>query len=259
MGRLAFRSPLQPGWPLRRLRLPHFLGLGTQKGGTTTLQKLLEKHPGVYLPPCKEVHYFSLHAEQPPSWYSAHYDEARWRQRRGDITPFYLFHPNAPGHIRALLPQAQLIVLLRDPVERALSQVFHARRNGFEPLEVADALAAEPERLASGSAYSFQKHSYLARSRYLEQLDRYEVLFPPQQLLVLKSEDFFTDTVAVWIRIQRFLQLRPIPLPMKLPRSNAGRGEAETVIEPVRESLKRSLAATASGVKQRYGIDWGWS
>ena len=65
-----------------------------------------------------------------------------------------------------------MIVLLRDPVERALSQVFHARSHGFEPLEVADALAAEPERLASGNAYSFQKHSYVAGSRSLEQLDR---------------------------------------------------------------------------------------
>ena len=140
--------PEQLGWPWRRLRLPHFLGLGTQKGGTTSLQKLLEQHPGVYLPPCKEVHYFSLHAEEPARWYAEHYRDARRGQRRGDITPFYLFHPDVPARIRALLPRARMIVLLRDPVERALSQVFHARRHGFETLEVADALAAEPERLA---------------------------------------------------------------------------------------------------------------
>ena len=129
-----------------------------------------------------------------------------------------------PARIRALLPQARMIVLLRDPVERTLSQVFHARRHGFEALEVADALAAEPERLASGNAYNFQKHSYVARSRYLEQLDRYEALFPKRQLLVLKSEDLFASTRHVWEKIQCFLELQPITL-TALPRANAGSGE----------------------------------
>ena len=258
-GPLAFRSPERLGWPWRRLRLPHFLGLGTQKGGTTSLQKLLEQHPGVYLPPCKEVHYFSLHAQQPASWYAAHYGEARRSQRRGEITPYYLFHPQAPERIRALLPKAKLIVMLRDPVERALSQVFHARRHGFESLEVADALAAEPQRLASGDPFSAQKHSYVARSRYLEQLDRYESLFPRRQLLVLKSEDLFQDTGDVWERIQFFLKLRPIPLPMALPKANAGSGESAQVTAAVRDQLREALSTTAAGVKQRYGIDWDWS
>lgn len=246
------------GWRFQRLRLPHFLVLGTQKGGTTSLQHLLEQHPGVYLPPCKEVHYFSLHAQEAPPWYAAHYSEARWGQRRGDITPFYLFHPQAPARIQALLPRVRLIALLRDPVERALSQVFHARRHGFEPLDVAEALAAEEDRLATGSAYSFQKHSYVARSRYLEQLDRYEALFPKRRLLVLKSEDLFTHTSAVWAQIQRFLRLRTIPLPMPLPKANAGGGEAAGVDPALRTRLRQQLASTAAGVKARYGIDWGW-
>ena len=207
-GPVTLHAPKRSGWPWRRLRLPHFLGLGTQKGGTTTLQKLLAQHPGVFLPACKEVQYFSQNAEKPAEWYALHYREAKRGIRRGDITPFYLFHPDAPTRIRTLLPRARMIVLLRDPVERALSQVFHARRHGFEKLELEDALAAEPERLASGSSYSFQKHSYVARSRYLEQLDRYETLFPQRQLLVLKSEDLFNQTEQAWNRIQQFLKIK---------------------------------------------------
>ena len=222
------------------------------------MHKLLAQHPGVYLPPCKEVHYFSLHAQEPASWYAAHYENAQKGQRRGDITPFYLFHPDVPNRIRALLPRARMIVLLRDPVERTLSQVFHARRLGFEKLELTDALAAEKERLASGSAYSFQKHSYVARSRYLEQLDRYEELFPKHQILVLKSEDLFTNTGVAWEQIQRFLKLRQIPLPRALPRANAGGGEADEVPGKIRDQLKDEFSTTALGVKQRYGIDWGW-
>jgi hypothetical protein len=119
-------------------------------------------------------------------------------------------------------------------------------------------LAAEPERLATGSAYSFQKHSYVARSRYLEQLDRYEALFSQRQLLVLKSEDLFNHTERVWNTIQQFLNLEVIPLPMDLPKANAGSGEAAQVTDAVRAQLRDALSTTASGVKQRYGIDWGW-
>ena len=78
---------------LNRKRLPHFLVLGTQKGGTTSLQKLLKEHPGVYLPPCKEVHYFSLHADKPSSWYAGHYTAARWGQKRGTSLLFTFFTP----------------------------------------------------------------------------------------------------------------------------------------------------------------------
>lgn len=242
----------------RKERLPNFLVLGTQKGGTTSLQKLLDHHPGVFLPPCKEVHYFSLHADRPKSWYASHYKDARWHQKRGDITPYYLFHPLAPKRIKATVPKARLIVLLRDPVERTLSQYFHARRHGFEQLGVSEALTAERERLSSGDPYSHQKHSYQARSRYLEQLDRYESLFPKSRILVIKSEDLFNDSEGAWGQIQRFLRIKPITLPIRLPRENAGHGEASHIDPEIRHMLKREFSATAKGIKERYGIDWGW-
>ena len=255
---MAFEPMKLIGKRLKRLQLPHFLGLGAQKGGTTSLQKLLEHHQDVFLPHCKEVQYFSQHSDKPITWYAEHYAKAGRKKRRGDITPFYLFHPQAAERIKNLLPTAQMIVLLRDPVERAISQVFHARRHGFENLGIAEALAAEPERLSSGNIYSFQKHSYIARSRYIEQIDRYEKLFKKDQLLILKSEDLFQNTATVWERIQKFLELRPIALPLELPHANAGNGEAETVSPRVREKLREALWDTAEEVKIRYGIDWGW-
>jgi hypothetical protein len=249
------------------MRLPAFLCLGTQKGGTTALHKLLAQHPQVFLPSCKEVHYFSLHDQQPLSWYAEHYSAAQPDDRRGDITPYYLFHPRAPERIQQVLPQAKLIVLLRDPVERTLSQVFHARRHGFEPLELEAALEAEAERLEGAEArlrepgstdYSHQKHSYVSRSRYEQQLQRYETLFPAKQLLVLRSEDLFSATEHSWHGIQAFLELDVLPLPAPLERANAGRGEAAAVPEQVRALLRHALADTAAAIKHRYGIDWGW-
>ena len=238
-------------------RLPDFLGLGTQKGGTTTLHRLLSAHPQVFLPDCKEVHYFDQNHHHPPAWYAKHFQSIGRAQCCGDITPFYLFHPQVPQRIHALLPSARLVVLLRDPVERALSQIFHARKRGFEALSPTDAIAAEEERLASGCAISLQKHSYVARSRYLEQLDRYQALFPADQLLVLQSEALFEAPEPLWQRLLKFLDLAPEPLP-PLPRANAGDGGAAGVDPDLRLKLRQTLAPTARGVRERYGFGWDW-
>ena len=239
--------------------LPDFLGLGTQKGGTTTLHRLLGQHPEVYLPACKEVHFFDQNYSSGEAWYREHFQGARADQRCGDITPFYLFHPDVPGRIHQHLPKARLIVLLRDPVERAISQVFHAQRLGFEPLPVEEALAAEQGRLATGDPYSFQKHSYLSRSRYLEQLDRYEALFPREQLLILRSEDLFSTPERIWQQLLSFLELKPMDWPGALPRANAGDGLGDRIDPALRQHLRQQLAETVAGVRSRYGITWEWS
>ena len=239
--------------------LPDFLGLGTQKGGTTTLHRVLGQHPDVFLPACKEVHFFDQNHAAGEAWYCNHFTNAQAHQICGEITPFYLFHPEVPARIHKLLPQARMVVLLRDPVERCISQVFHARKRGFEPLAPAEALAAEPERLQSGDPVSLQKHSYLSRSRYLEQLDRYEALFPDEQLLILRSEDLFGNPESIWRRLLSFLQLRAIPWPGALPRANAGDGGGDGLDPALRQQLRQQLAETVAGVKSRYGISWDWS
>ena len=130
------------------MRLPDFLGIGTQKGGTTYLHRLLQQHSQVFLAHPKEVHYFSLHQNRGLDWYADHFAEASIEQHCGEVTPYYLFHSLAAERIQAAIPSVKLIVLLRDPVERALSQYFHSRRLGLETLELEAAFAAESERLA---------------------------------------------------------------------------------------------------------------
>ena len=152
------------GWRHPR-PLPHFLVIGTQKGGTTTLHHLLSRHPGIFLPEVKEVHYFSQHFHHNRQWYADHYKLAKPGQVRGDITPFYMFHKAVPERIRSVLPNVRLIALLRDPVERTLPnttlvvmvmnnwtcyQLWRRRKSVSGAHAVVSA--------ADGFHYSYQKH-----------------------------------------------------------------------------------------------------
>ena len=247
--------------------LPSFLGLGTQRGGTTTLHHLLAQHPQVFLPHTKELHYFTLHYGRGEAWYRSQFAAAGPHQCLGEITPYYLFHPQAPARIQALLPQARLVVLLRDPVERALSGYFHSVRLGVEPLAPAEAFAAEAERLQgaeqalqlpTGVHAAHQLHSYLSRSVYGPQLERLERQFGPEQQLVLRSEDLFAQPQQVWPRLLAFLGLDPHDLPEEAHRSrhNAGQGEGERVPAALRQQLREQLDRTYIQMAERYGLVW---
>ena len=246
-------------------RLPDFLGLGVQKGGTTSLHCLLEQHPEVFLPPVKEVHYFSLNFASGEAWYRSQFASAEPEQRCGEITPYYLFHPQVPARVREALPQAKLIVLLRDPVERALSQYFHSRRHGFEPLGLEAALESEPQRLlraeaclkaADGRHRSHQEHSYLSRSRYEQQIPHWLKIFPAHQLLVLRSEDLFEQPATVWEQLLQFLGLKVFPVPHLRQPANSGRGEADNVSVDVRARLRSELSTTYRWAMDHYGFRW---
>lgn len=259
------RAPSSPVVRQHALPLPRFLGIGAQKAGTTSLHHLLASHPQVFVPPDKEVHYFSLHADRDVQWYAGHFAAARPEQVCGEITPYYLFHPEAPRRIRELLPRVKLIALLRDPVERALSGYFHARRLGLEQLPIEEAFAREEERLAGAAAalvvpggrhFSHQEQSYLARSRYDEQLARYGGLFGRDQLLVMRSEELFTESEAAWRRLLAFLELEHHALPREVPHANPGGDQSAGVDARVRDQLRSLLRPTYDALAGDYGIRW---
>lgn len=250
-------------------RLPDFLGIGVQKGGTTTLQRLLEQHPQVYLPPCKELHYFSLHYGEGEAWYRQQFEAAASHQRCGEITPYYVFHPEAPARIHALLPQVKLILLLRDPVERSLSQVFHSRRLGLETLPLEAALEAEEARLQgaevvlespSGRHRSHQEHSYVARSRYDLQIQRWLTLFRRDQVLLHRSEDLFDHPEKIWSDLCEFLQIDRCALPPLGHRAHTGSGEIQQIapscLAAVRQKLRDCLQPTYAWLQGEYGLRW---
>ena len=142
--------------------LPDFLVIGTKRGGTTSLWRYLIQHPLVpRLFPAwntKTSHYFEDNFHRGEAWYRSHFPTARQRaalERRhgappkaGEAAPFYMFHPLGSSRVATVMPGARIVVLLRDPVERAYSHWKERRTEGVEPLGFAEALAAEESRTA---------------------------------------------------------------------------------------------------------------
>jgi hypothetical protein len=179
--------------------LPDAMIIGAMKSGTSSLHYYLTQHPQVIAPLRKEVHYFDLNFGRGESWYRANFGREGQAGVNIDSSPYYLFHPLVPQRAHALVPDAKLVVLLRDPVRRAYSHYWHQRNKGRESLSFEDAIAAEPDRidrahelLASGEIERSDAHqyfSYLARGRYAEQFERWLQFYPREQLLVLRFED----------------------------------------------------------------------
>ncbi|HVX43991.1 MAG TPA: sulfotransferase [Mycobacteriales bacterium] len=222
--RVARRATRALGQATHQLRLlPSFLVIGAQRCGTTSLYKTLTEHPSVRPAVLhKGVHYFDTAYDKGFAWYRGHFPLATGRDQQpvtGEASPYYMFHPLAAERIARDLPEARLVVLLRDPVERAYSAHAHESARGFETEPFARALELEPERLAgeeerlrADPAYrslAHQHNAYLARGRYAEQLDRIAATVGPDRLHVIDSGDLFQTPGPVLHRLGEFLGLSP--------------------------------------------------
>ena len=221
--RLTIRS-----WTGRYRTMPDALVIGAQRSGTSSLYKHLGRHPNVAPSLRKEIEYFSIDHARGETWYRAHFPlelrrrVARWRSRPWitfEATPDYLFDPRVPERVARELPGVKLIVVLRDPVARAVSHYHHNVRHGLEHLGLAEALAAEDERLAGAyqevldhpdsRALALRRFAYVGRGRYAEQLDRWRAAFPAERMIIVRSSDLFDAGGATFGRILDFLGLPP--------------------------------------------------
>ncbi|GAB2875291.1 sulfotransferase [Nocardioides pacificus] len=215
---------------------PGLLVVGTKRGGTTFVWSTLLGHPQVMamVPAAKHLkssHYFYQHFDRGPEWYLGHFPTRLARSRHAarhggalslEASPFYLFDPRVAERAAAQLPQAKVVVLLRDPVERAFSHYLERCRAGVETLSFRDALRAEEGRLAGEEQrmadephyYSrpWDWYSYRTRGEYAGQVSRWFDALGRDRVLVLRSEDLYADADATLLRIQEFSGLTPTPL-----------------------------------------------
>lgn len=183
---------------------PNFVIIGAMRCGTTSMARYLSAHPDVFIGKKKEVHFFDFEYELGNEWYRKQFDLADGETAIGEATPNYLYHPLAVERMAEVIPDARLIVLLRNPVDRAYSHYWHNRERSRETLDFEAAIEAEPERLRSDT-YRPGWSAYLDKGRYLEQLERALRFYPRESLHVAIFEEFRADPLPVFARICDFL------------------------------------------------------
>ena len=252
--------------------MPDFLIIGAQKCGTTFLYQLLVQHPRVKPAFVKEVHYFDLNFRKGNKWYRSHFPLQMRNTRThitGEASPYYLFHPHAPRRASAVVPDAKLIILLRNPIDRAYSHYQHqvkrvtgkARETlAFEEAIEAEEriLPAETSKMLQDEHYESSSHrtrSYLSRGRYMDQLLIWSSFFQRSQLLVLKSEDLFINTTDALERVLDFLEI-----PHWAPETYSIPNKREyTGVDPfVRQRLDEYYKPYNQRLYEYLGVDLGW-
>jgi hypothetical protein len=184
--------------PTRETSLPNFLVIGAMKAGTTTLHTWLDQHPDIAMSTIKEIGYFvSRRTDRDSAWYSRHFDGRA--PFRGESTTSYTKFPQragVPARMHALVPDARLVYLLRDPVERTVSHYLHAVQRGRESRSLGEALAVLEDNL------------YVDPSRYHLQLEQYWPYYPQERILLLTTEELHRSPQAALTRVTTFLGAR---------------------------------------------------
>jgi len=261
--------------------LPDFLIIGAKRGGTTSLWNYLVKHPQVMpmfpaVQQIKSPHYFDINYAKGERWYRSTFPTATQRRAAqartgkpvvtGEASPYYMFHPLAAERAAALVPRAKIVVSLRNPVDRAYSNYHERRGCGVEPLETfEEALAAEDgrlrgeeERILADPTYyspSHDSHTYRARGRYLEHLDRWLTRYDPADVLVLLQEDLARDAHTVFTRLCDFLQIDTVTLPDYVRHNHL---PVQRIAPETRRELVEYYRPHNAALAERLGIDLPW-
>jgi hypothetical protein len=261
--------------------LPDFVIIGTKRGGTTSLWNWLLRHPSV-LPmwpstqQLKSPHYFYWHYANGPSWYRGFFPTQATRatasMRRhgpvvsGEASPYYLFDPRVPARVASHMPEVKIIVLLRDPVERAYSHFRERTNAGVETetferaLELEESrLAGEPERMQADPFYYSRPHdwySYRSRGVYVPQLEAWKHVTAPEQMLIVRSEDMYDRPAQTYREVTDFLGVRPYEL--SHPKRH-NYHPAQDMPPAVRAELTQYFAPHNQQLYDLVGRDMGWA
>jgi Sulfotransferase domain len=239
--------------------LPNFVVLGTQKGGTSYFYRLLTEHPLVRKAVAKELHFFDNKFAEGVGWYRRCFPKGErldgQRTITGEASPSYLFEQQVPERMARIVPEARLIALLRNPVDRAYSHYQMEVRRGKEARSFEEATEEEMTS-AEGEGYSIDvPHAYLRRGLYAEQLKRFSFFANRDQLLVVKSENLFTRRLEVLERVLRFLGLPPFESTLAPP---AGRASYEPMDPVTRRRLEAFFAPHNERLYDLLNTDFGW-
>jgi hypothetical protein len=260
---------------------PDFLIIGAQKGGTTSLYYYLAQHPHVSPAVHKEVHFFENPSRRGKGerWYRSFFPSKLYLACRefvlqgkvltGEATP-YMSYINAPRLVHCVKPEAKLILLLRNPVDRALSHYMHVCRSapGLETLTFSEAIRAEPLRIQQDidaierdewhDDILHRMLGYVRRGLYAQHLQQWLALFPRENIYVVESEKFYRNPALVTQEVAAFLGLSPCKFDVS-EQFNVG-GYAEKITPEDRaflvDAFKDDRAELQKILGNDFGADW---
>jgi hypothetical protein len=261
-------------------RGPDFVIIGAKRGGTTSLYNYVLEHPFIHpLFPgrihLKGVHYYDSNYTRGLRWYRSHFPlQAGGRHLArpgitsaiaGEASPYYLFHPLAAERLARDFPDVRIIVVLRDPVERAYSHWKERTHHGGETLTFEKALEAEESRLAGEAerivaepgyrSVEHENHSYLAQGRYLDMLPRWFALFGRDQFHIAASEDFYAEPESQVNQIWKFAGLPPARLASRIRHNYL---PAPDIRPETRQRLQQALADHNRGLEELLSRPLPW-
>lgn len=258
-------QPAQPA-TARQARFPTFLIVGVAKAGTTSLYEYLGQHPQIFVSPVRAPNFFGLGEQPSPTYggpvksrpihaptlaaYHALFEGAQTARALGEGSSYFNFTPRAAARIQQYIPQARLLIILRQPAERAYSQYLYARRMGWEPATTFQAaLDEEPRRQAEGW---FPFLCYRESSLYADKLRAFYERFPAEQIHLSLFDDFRRQPLVVMRQIYHFLGVDPDFTPdVSVSHNPAAVGLWPWLRSPHNEKAARLWRYLPGGLRQR--------
>jgi hypothetical protein len=251
-------------WETGVVRLPNFLIVGAAKSGTTSLHYYLQQHPDIYLPAQKELHYFAAeqmlrltggpgdrhalsHICQTKDEYASSYAKVARQPAVGDISPSYLYFSEVSERIKNELNDPKIIILLRNPIDKAFSQYMHLVRDNRETLDFHEALMAERERIERGWAAIWR---YAESSLYFSRIKKYLDVFGEDKVRISVYDDLAKSPERLVRQLLEFIGVDPQrPIDFTQVRNRSGKPRSRWVTNlltrpnPLRDVAKRILPA----------------
>src|SRR2546428_10583135 len=198
----------------RKIERLDFILAGAQKSGTTALHYFLSKHPDITMGDQQEMHFFDNDAmfisDVDYEQLHKHYPLVAPSTIAGDCTPSYMYHESAAERIWKYNPEIKLLIILRNPVDRAFAHWNMQRYRGREPLDFFDAVREEKTRVAGAPTAEARRFAYVNRGFYGQQLARLFNFLPLEQVKVVKFEEFKDKPRETLASIFSFLGLEPL-------------------------------------------------
>ena len=247
---------------------PDFLIIGAQKCGTTSLYEYLKQHPGLSSNIGeKEIHFFDKNFRKGSRWYKSNFPLRREGVLYYEATPYYIFHPLAPHRVRDLLPNAKLIVMLRNPVDRTFSHYKWKVRRGRESLSFEEAIEREKERLEGEEerlirepfyqSFNHRKFGYVARSKYIVQIKNWRKHFSGAEMLILDSKELQSDPENCFKRIFRFLDVESRRI--SIGKNHNPGNYADRIPSEIRARLVKLFESYNNELYRLLGRNFNWN